>query len=731
MKKALVRLGALFSLCGLSLWGESRLEILKTDFGSHSLHVLDIDGDGHADMVLANRERGSIDIFSKSSRKMQAQRLDLDINTIADDADFMRRSIALEVDIFALNVIDLNGDGLADLLYHGAPEGLICRLQEKDGSFARRQQLALTLGSESPASLISRPTTGGIEVVVQHAKFRSHLLLKVNSVGGIEIGESHGLTIPRSEQDLFSYMHWGKWKDGSDGLWVHIDNESYPLSFYKALGAMKFDFPVRWHLPQTRFVLPGYFYTRDHLDFLQVRTQKGQLFLVEPAPQLAVSAEDFSSRIVPYSHSSSERFTCAFQDINGDNNDEILVAHRDSALMEVMEWSHGQLLPGKMFPALKDVQFIAPSKDGAVMSYSSKEGLAGVSAYKNGILSFPALIASSAKIVAYLKSDLQAESLPLTVLDGLCSANVHGQLRATKLAEPWPEDGLAISLTGDKVPELILSIPYRGVIILTWDESSQSYVDLAPRIPFFQKNGFEDFKLEQLGYIKNELGYWDLSISQGSLVRRYRFGEKPIIVEQVNLPRAGSQSASHLYANIIVGGELELISMDRERAEIDMFEKADGLWHWRKSYRLLMKSPLALGKLSHREGTELFIQGRGESEWVQYGRKSAAIEPSTRSLAYEEADWQLNASAEALAVESGLDCATFFDVKKNYMEIFATQQGQLQRKALFPLLEMRQYGANKELVGHVRDIKSARLTKDEKPSFFLLVDNRILIYRRP
>ena len=729
MKKALST--GLCFLCGLSLWGEIRLEILKTDFGTHSLQVLDLDGDGHVDVVLANRERGSIDIFSKSSRKMQDQRQDLDINTIADDSNLVRRSLALEVDIYALNVIDLNGDGLADLLYHGAPEGLICRLQEKDGSFTRRQQLALTLGSESPASLISRPTAGGTEVVVQHAKFRSHLLLKVNSAGGIDIGENQALTIPRSEQDLFSYMHWGKWKDGSDGLWVHINNESYPISFYKALGAMRLDFPVRWHLPQTRFLLPGYFYTRDHLDFLQARTQKGQLFLVEPAPRLVASAEEFSSRIVPYSHSSSERFTTAFQDVNGDNNEEILVAHRDSALMEVMEWSHGQLLPGKMFPALKDVQFMAPSKDGGVLSYSSKEGLAGVSTYKSGILSFPNLIASPAKTVAYIKSDLQGESLPLTVAEGLCSANVQGQLRSTKLAEPWPEDGLALSLTGGKVPELILSIPYRGVVILTWNESAQSYSDLAPNIPFFQKNGFEDFKLEQLAYVKNELGYWDLSISQGSLIRRYRFGEKPIIVEQVNLPRAGSQSSTHLYANMIAGGELELISMDRERGELDMFEKAEGLWQWRKSHQLLMKSPLGLGKLCHREGTELIVQGRGESEWVKYGRQSASIEPSTRSLAYEEADWQLNASAEALPVESGLDCAAFFDIKKNYMEVFAHHQGQLQRKALFPLLEVRQYGADKELVGHVRDIKSARMTKDENPSFFLLVDNRILIYRRP
>jgi|SaaInlStandDraft_1057018.scaffolds.fasta_scaffold08745_3 hypothetical protein len=713
--------------CSQILSAES-LNVIKTEYGTHSLSVVDLDKDGHSEIIVANRDHGSIEIFFKKVEEEEAQEVtDFDNNFVLSNHGYESRSIPVEVDLYGLNVIDLNLDGRADFLYHGAPEGLHYQLQNEDGEFSKALEFKLELALDQPESMVSRVIESGVEVVLQHRHYRSHLLIEKKGKG-VELLKQRRFTTPNSEKGYFLSMNWGQGNAGKEGLWVSLDKRATPISFYERQGMLEMDYPQHWRVPQTRFTVQGHFFDHEVDDFIQVRSEKGQLFRLEHEKGMEGQKSDLSSRLIPYAHSDSRRFTFHVSDLDEDGEDELLVAHRDSASLEVVDSEKGSIRPGELMPSYRDVQWLGRSgKD--ILLYSSKEGMAGVSRLEKGKVSFPKLLKRKEVVVGLVAGIDQKESYPLLAKDDQLILELGSEFLGIELERPWPSSASMAKLTAKAHPELLLHLPYQGMKIFTWSQERDSYVDFQSELPFFEVEAMEDVKAEMVQTIKGESGIQDLSISQGGFIRRYRCFPETMIVEQINLPRSGSLSSAHIYVDLLPYEGKELVSLDRERKELDVFVRKDKSFEWVTRYRLHIDEPQGLAVFRHKERVELICYGAGESEWIGHSKNVDHIQ--AKPLDLREDHWQSYYWGESLRLEKGLDVLALFDANRHYLDLFGYREGKMKRFSSFPILEKRNFRKKGSPVGAIRQMMAASLEEGKKHAILTLLDDRILIYERP
>jgi hypothetical protein len=714
---------------------QAAFQILKTDHGTHSLSVVDLDGDGRSEILVANRDQGSIDIFEQTSAESDHETsANNHINQLKPHLGYKKVNIPLNIDIYAMSVLDLNRDERPDLIYHGEPAGLQVQLQLPDGSFDTAIEFNAEKGLNNPWSLLCIPGEQGVEMVIQHEKFRSHHLLDSNDEEPLFLRLEKNYQIPKIEKDGFSWMHWGTWKDGSTGLWVHRTDETQPVSFYRALGECRYDPPIQWELPQTRILIPGHFKSQDHFDFIQVRTQQGQLFALEPKfleskVDGEVRLEDkLNSRTIPFSHSQSQNFTCLSMDLNKDASEELIVAHRDSAEIESFEFKAGEMIHHPTSPTFRDIQWLGKGDQQQVIVFSATEDMTGISSVQDGELSFPKLQVSKDKNVGFISYKNKSLALQLDSDEQLFLTHQQ-QKHVLQLEEPWPEKGHAVHLTHKKTPDLVLQIPYQGLKIMTWDDQQKLYVDLLPQLPFLDNETLQELHLGAVQFTPGIDGQMDLTLSQGRLLRRYRFHHEPTIVSQINLPRVGSISSSHLMCTLLPGMDSTLVSLDRDRSELDFFTQKGDTFTWHSRHRCNIKGIDELIELKSPLGSSLICRGKGVAEWIYFGPEQQ-LTPLSQTLFQKEESWQHFERGEPLRLENGLDVALIYDSEKSTYNFYQYEKDEFKRIMSFPILERKSFRDKDEAIGNLRHVLAAPMEKNGKHAIVSLIDDRILVYQR-
>ena len=119
-------------------------EVVKLEWNTRALQVADLNGDGLADLAVANNDRSSIEILYQlkpgaplevAPRSFRTNRWE----PVIEDARFRKASVTTGVTVFDFVVGDLNGDGRADLAYTGEPQALTIRYQQKDGTWLEKK----------------------------------------------------------------------------------------------------------------------------------------------------------------------------------------------------------------------------------------------------------------------------------------------------------------------------------------------------------------------------------------------------------------------------------------------------------------------------------------------------------------------------------------------------------------------------------------------------------------
>ncbi|MEM9480232.1 MAG: VCBS repeat-containing protein, partial [Verrucomicrobiota bacterium] len=116
--------------------------VLKVDWETRALSSADIDGDGRVDLALINNGKAEIEIFyqlapgekpGKTKRVVKQDRWEPQM----DDAPFERDKLFTGGDALDLELGDLNGDGLVDVVFANDLEEIVIHYQEAGGEWSK------------------------------------------------------------------------------------------------------------------------------------------------------------------------------------------------------------------------------------------------------------------------------------------------------------------------------------------------------------------------------------------------------------------------------------------------------------------------------------------------------------------------------------------------------------------------------------------------------------------
>jgi hypothetical protein len=177
------------------------------------------------------------------------------------------------------------------------------------------------------------------------------------------------------------------------------------------------------------------------------------------------------------------------------------------------------------------------------------------------------------------------------------------------------------------------------------------------------------------------------------------------------------------------GSEKTLISLDRDRSELDIFIQKGDSFVWDRRYRCDIKHINELLELKSPNGSSLICRGKGEAEWIRFDANQKET-PLTHSLAQKEKPWQYFERAETIRLENGRDILMIYDSEKSTYNFYEFKNDHLKPIMSFPVLERKTFRNSDEGVGNLRNVITAPMEAQSKHAIVSLIDDRILIYER-
>ena len=756
-------------------FGFRALEIFKIEGNPRGLRVVDLNGDGLEDLVVANNSDGTIRLFYQKpadtkTPRSEASQSKSEVNEVDSDGRFRVEKFYTDKSISALVVGDFDGDDRADLAYYGDPAELEIVLQDESWG-ARREKFPIRDGSSSPHALRPADLDGDGHLDLVLLGDNETYLLYQKPGGGLT--QPTVLHNPRSGLSSIEITDIDG-DDRLDLLYVLPGNEETLLTRLQGetgfgpLASSRLQPIQAWALgTHTRAgKAAGETRPRTLLLALQSSTRrvKGFRWQESPAPGGLTRAHVIAHR----SDGDTKATRRLLTDVNGDGRTDLVTGYPETAQLEVTFQGHdGSLSRTVSYPTLSGLNGLAAiDTDGdghdEILVSSAKEKALGVSRWKNERLEIPetwTLTSTPLHIAAtavrrstkdseknggdraFVVTRGENDKFGLDVLELLADGKVAKEA-TTQIASEGsePTDLRLLDIDGDGDTDALVFVPYQDPAIYRRSRSKKDGADDFENLT--KKPGFGRGQLSKLSPTALTIlppgddGRSPLLVSAGSYVRVLTLDEKGRLRVKDQISGRSSSSKLTAAAMLDLDGDkqAEVVVIDASTKSLDVLgRREDGGFELRRNLKLPKIRLVALdtSDLDGDGRPDLVLFGEGQTA-VLYTRQKQADFVEVTSFGVEEKDLgrpqdlttgDLNADGRNDIILTTAPRYNLIFLENDTRE----ESTSLERRCSFPIFEEKSYMRRSQTLGPqqmiVKDIDS-----DGLEDLVLLIHDRILLY---
>jgi len=736
-------------------FGFDGLDILPIGAKAGPAIATDVDGDGLIDLVVVNNRLSRLEILRQKPGASPDDPVPppTRMNELPDHWRYERSWVPLGHEVFGLAAEDVDGDGDLELVYAGQPGSIVVLEQPEPGRFevvernAVRGLASLRSGFEV-ADLVGDE---GLEVVGVVGG-RVHVWPLVD---GRRLGEARVLSAGSGSVSAISVADVDG--DGSLDLIGTIPEDPAPLRVWlvgdgpggRSLGPqLRFEMPAIRRTGTVR--LPGEDASR--LAVLERASKRLAVYELAGDDGGRGPRERFgrpSLRYFGFEDPTSRRRLVGVGDVDGDGLADLVAAHIDANEIVLHRQVAGRGFErAESFPGYAELEGLAVADldgDGRaeVLLQSEKEGVVGVSTWRDGRLTFPRPLPLTA---GHVPVAVGAVALDRGVQPAVVSREGRDSVLdlpgETLVSVPLPDLGRtpsairALDADGDGRRDLLLLVPDRPMTMLqaTGGEGADAWRVLGSgdmgQFGLVQAAGGENTAIFDL----DGDGRDELLVADRNFIRGVRYDAEAgpdglsgwTVVDQVNADRSDSRLVSIAFVDD------RIVAADRENNRLVVFGRDDsGSWSQSDAIDLegFRVRSIEGGRFSGGSEEDVLIVADDGFAIVSLDgdrgpvlRETASWRPEDeRSLHHDLISGDLNGDgfADLAIADAGrqrLDLATF------------AENGDMLHATGFPIFETKIFSAGEVREFEPHQMLAADVTGDGREDLVLLCHDRVLVY---
>lgn len=741
--------------------GLSGPEVRKLDWNTRMLQSADVNGDGLNDLLVANNDRGTVDILfqlkpgearESAVKTTRANRWE----PVVEDARFRIERVTAGVAMFDLVSGDLNGDGRIDLVYTGDPQALTVQYQQEDRTWT---EIRL---NDAPA-----PAQGAVT-------------LRLGDLNGDQRAD----LVMLGHKELVIFYQTDTGELAPPLRFSLADENCYGLELFDLDGDRRLDiaylsntrrdtFRVRYQSVQNQFGPEQAYPIKDasstlqllaaadsgagtpaRLVFAQQRTGQLEFFNLEPANnQQDADAPTLRPRVFTPRGSGKTPAAYALGDYNGDGREDIAVSDADGAQVFIyFRQADGGFTVAERFPSFSDVRSLAAidwtgnGRADLVVASVKEQSVGIASVNTGGRLDYPQPLPGAGRPIAVAAGHFTAKRTPTLVV-----------LREDK-GRRWfdlvtrSDEGEAV-VSGSVALDGLKTDP-RGLRV--FDADQDGLTDVAVFTPldsmrlFVQtkdgafadattKTGFRKGLVDSIDAGAVSTGDLDgegkavFMVSTGAFARALKVGEdgKLTVIDQFNARDTTAEISVALVIPPAQGKRAEVVLYDRKGEQFQRLRA-----NHQGVYEVIDSVPVGridvVGSEVRGAGAqaELFLLGKDRFWWLPLGRGDR-VTRSTESYTTDLPDINYADVIAGDLTGDGRAELVALDPENNVVEILARDP---ETKSWASRMHFKVFESDEHFQGRrsespePREAIIADVTGDGKNDLLLLVHDRVLVY---
>lgn len=719
-------------------FGFDPLEVVPVGPRAGALGAADVDGDGLVDLVIANNHKSRVEILRQRPGATPADLVaPRSVNELPEHWRFERLEIPMNIEVGAVELVDLDEDGLLDLVVAGRPDSVQVFRQTSPGEFERlrrhrirnlmptRDGLLLqdVIGSDGPPEVVG--LVGG--------KVR---IWPIEPNG--KLGTAQELTA--GDEKVIAVLPGDFDGDGLTDLAGVVPDDESPIRLWLASrndGEKTFGPQLRFEMPSVveAMVVPG-----EDADRLAVIERPTKRVVVYDLVEDAADGGEPSFEVHGFTDAGQRDRDIAIVDLDGDGLLDVLSTDRSQNSI-----AHWRQIEGRgLRSAVTRPTFAQPDAieagdvdgDGVaeVFVLSEEEGVVGRAATTNGEIGFPEPL--------LLPAGHEPKSMKLIDADGkpvLAVVAKKDRDFALDLMDPSGGDTVVVDLGRlSRGPDTILDLDAdqdgrTDILLFTDDRPMVMIRNTEDGYEMIDKDGMPQFGLVSAASADNTGrfdvdgdGYDELLVADRNYVRSLRFDPEKgwTVVSQAN-----ADGESKLVSVEVVDGRLAAV--DQEGRRLLMFERSDDVWGVVDEIpvRGIRASALRQGGFrGNASQNDLLLIGDDAFAVVQMDGPRPRLAEGTgwrpddnRTVPHELGLGDVNADGfqDLIALDAGQQSAQILSLSRS---------GALRPMTNFKIFESKIFSGGEPREYEPREVVIADVTGDGADDLILVAHDRILLY---